>query len=183
MGRDGERRDGEEWRKGRMRRDGGGMEWCRVEGGMGSGAHSPVLIVARILVVTHVLVITRVLVVTCVLVTREPRWLFWLVVVRTHRGSWGMVNGTRQSSWLSPVSFHRCCTSFGGSCGWLWLLLAGRVVCGWDGRFHGQSFRGQSALSRSNNVAHPLTCHITGHVLAWLVTWLATCCCCGGWWL
>ena len=118
------------------------MEWCRVEGGMGSSAHSPELIIARVLVITHVPVVTRVLVVTHVLIAREPRWLFWLVVVRTHHGLWGMVNGARRSSWLSPVSFHRRCASIGGGCGWLWSSLAGRVICGWVVIFVGGRFVG-----------------------------------------
>ena len=83
------------------------MEWCRVEGGMGSSAHSPELVVTHVLIITHVLVVTCVLVVTRVLVAHEPRWPFWQVVVRVCRGSWGMVNGARQSSWLVPVSFHK----------------------------------------------------------------------------
>ena len=61
-----------------------GGEWR--EGGMGSSAHSPELVVAHILVVTHVLVVTR------VLVAREPRWPFWLVVVRA---SWFVGDGER----------------------------------------------------------------------------------------
>ena len=124
------------------------MEWCRVEGGMGSSAHSPELVVACVLivthvpVVTHVLVITRVLIVTHVLVARELWWPFWLVVVRARCGSWGMVNGTHRSLWLSPVLFHRRCASIGGSCGWLWSSLAGRVVCGWVVIFVGGRFVG-----------------------------------------
>ena len=57
------------------------MVWS--EGGRGSRAHSPELIVAHVLVIAHVLVVTPVLVVTCVhswalAVIRE--W-WWLVVV------------------------------------------------------------------------------------------------------
>ena len=48
------------------------------EGGRGSTAHSPELVVARVLVITHVLVVTRILVVARVhswalAVIREPR--------------------------------------------------------------------------------------------------------------
>ena len=89
-GRDGERRDGEGWR-------GDGVVWS--EGGRGSRAHSPELIVARVPVVAHVLV-TRVLVVarvrsSALAVIREPRWPFWLVVGRVCCGSWAMVNSAR----------------------------------------------------------------------------------------
>ena len=80
------------------------MVWS--EGGRGSRAHSPELVVARVLVITHVLFVTpvltvaRVLVVTrvrsCTLaVIRELRWLFWLVVGHMRRGSWAMVKGAR----------------------------------------------------------------------------------------
>ena len=82
------------------------MVWS--EGGRGSRAHSPelviahvlvitcVLVVTYVLVVTHVLVITPVLVVTCVCswvlaIICEPQWPLWLVVVHTHRGLWVMV--------------------------------------------------------------------------------------------
>ena len=92
MGRDGERgRDEEGWR---------GHGVVRSEGGMGNRAHSPELVVARVPIVARVLVLTRVLVVarvrSCALaVIREPRWPFWLVVVRALRGSWAMVRGGR----------------------------------------------------------------------------------------
>ena len=76
------------------------MVWS--EGGRGSRAHSPQLIVARVLVIAHVLVVTRVLTVARVLVfarvrswalavIHEPRWPFWLVVGRMRHGSWAMV--------------------------------------------------------------------------------------------
>ena len=47
----------------------------------------------------------------------------------------------------------------------LWVVVAG---CG-HRRFHGQS-----ASSQSNDVAHLLTCHVVGRVLAWFVTWQAS---------
>ena len=98
MGRDRERRDGEGWR-------GHGVVWS--EGGRGSRAHSPELVVACVLVIAHVLVVTRVLTIARVLVIthvrswalaviREPRWLFWLVVGRVGRGSWVMVKRIRR---------------------------------------------------------------------------------------
>ena len=97
VGRDRERRDGEGWR-------GHGVVWS--EGGRGSRAHSPELVVARVLVIAHVLVVTRILTVAHVLVVtrvrlwalaviRQPRWPFWLVVGRVRRGSWAMVKRAR----------------------------------------------------------------------------------------
>ena len=85
---------------------------------MGNRTHSPELIVAHlpivtcVLVITRVLVVTRILIITCVLtiprvrscalaVIREPRWLFWLVVVRALCGSWAMVKGARR--WVVVV--------------------------------------------------------------------------------
>ena len=73
------------------------MVWS--EGGRGSRAHSPELIVARVL--AHVIVVTRVLVVARVrswalAVIRESRWLFWLVVGRMRHDSWAMVKGARR---------------------------------------------------------------------------------------
>ena len=61
------------------------------EGGKGSRAHSPELVIARVLVIAHVLVVTRILVVARVrswalAVIREPRRPVWLVI-RVHRGS------------------------------------------------------------------------------------------------
>ena len=81
------------------------MVWS--EGGRGSKAHSPELVVAHVLVIAHVLVVTPVLTVTRVLVVsrvrswalaviREPRWLFWLVVGRMRHDSWAMVKGARR---------------------------------------------------------------------------------------
>ena len=98
MGRDRERGDGEGWR-------GHGVVWS--EGGRGSRAHSPELVVARALIIAHVLVVTRVLTAARVLVVarvrswalavlREPRWPFWLVVGRVRRGSWAMVKRLRR---------------------------------------------------------------------------------------
>ena len=88
-------REGEGW---------GGHGVVGRKGGRGSRAHSPELVVARVLVVTHVLIVTHVLTVAHVLVVahvrswalavmREPRWPFWLVMGRVHRGSWEMVKG------------------------------------------------------------------------------------------
>ena len=71
-GRDRERRDGVGWR-------GHGVVWS--EGGRGSRAHSPELVVARLLVIAHVLVITRVLTVARVLIVARVRsWA--LAVIR-----------------------------------------------------------------------------------------------------
>ena len=64
MGRDRERRDGEGWR-------GHGVVWS--EGGRGSRAHSPELVVARVLVIAQVLVVTRVLTVARVLIVTRVR--------------------------------------------------------------------------------------------------------------
>ena len=83
------------------------MEWCGVkEGGRGSRAHSPELVVTHVLIIAHVLVITcvltaaHVLIITCVhswvlAVLHEPWWPFWLVVGRMHRGLWAMVKRVR----------------------------------------------------------------------------------------
>ena len=67
------------------------------EGGKGSRAHSPELVVARVLVINHLLVATRILVVACVrswalAVIREPRRPVWLVI-RMRHGSWAIVRG------------------------------------------------------------------------------------------
>ena len=91
MGRDRERRDGVVW----------------SEGGRGSRAHSPELIVARVLVIAHVLVVTHVLVIACVrswalTIICEPWWLLSLVVGRMCRGSWVMVKGAH---WLVVALF------------------------------------------------------------------------------
>ena len=71
------------------------------EGGRGSRAHSPELVVACVLVITHVLVVTHILVVARVhswvlAGIREPQWPFWLVIrVRRWRvvvhGQWAVV--------------------------------------------------------------------------------------------
>ena len=102
MGRDGGRRDGEGWR-------GHGVVWR--EGGRGSRAHSPELVVARVLIIVYVLVVvfTRVFTVARVLVVarvrswalaviRETRWPSWLVVGRVCRGLWAM-KGARRRLW------------------------------------------------------------------------------------
>ena len=61
------------------------------EGGKGSRAHSPELVVAHVLVVTHILVVacvrSWVLAVICEL--QRPVWL----VIRVHCGSWVIVRG------------------------------------------------------------------------------------------
>ena len=60
------------------------------------------------------------------------------------------------------------------------------VILGWGGGFFlggGHRFHGWSALSQSNGTAYLLMCHIVGHVLTWLVTWLTTHCHGGWWWL
>ena len=77
------------------------MAWR--EGGRGSRAHSPELVIARLLVIAHVLVVTPVLTVARVrswalAVIREPGWPFWLVVGHVCRGSWAMVR--RAPRWV-----------------------------------------------------------------------------------
>ena len=112
------------------------------------------------------------------------------------RGLWAMVKGghwwvviTTCGQWMLAgdhscmVGSHcscRLCHSTGTGCP-LWVVV---VVVSW-GLFLGSDgcFHGQSASSWSNNGACPLTCHVVGCVLTWLVMWLATYCCCGGWWL
>ena len=113
------------------------MVWS--EGGKGSRAHSPELVVARVLVIAQVLVVTRVLTVTRVLVVarvhsralaiiREMRWLSWLVVGRVRRGQWAVDGGGRsfmgsgRSSWLVVVV----------SWSWWWAVVA--LCCGHCGR-------------------------------------------------
>ena len=75
------------------------------EGGRGSRAHSPELVVARLLVIAHVLVVSPVLTVARVLVVarvrswalaviREPGSPFWLVV----GASWFVGDGEARSS-------------------------------------------------------------------------------------
>ena len=66
------------------------MVWS--EGGRGSRAHSPELIVARVL--AHVIVVTRVRS-WALAAIREPRWPFWLVI-RVRRGSRLSVGGRRR---------------------------------------------------------------------------------------
>ena len=75
------------------------------EGGRGSRAHSPELVVARVLIIVYVLVVivTRVFTVARVrswalAVIRETRWPSWLVVGRVCRGSWAM-KGARRRLW------------------------------------------------------------------------------------
>ena len=126
------------------------MEWCRVEGGRGSSAHSPELIIARVLVVTHVLVITH------VLVAHEPRWPFWLVVVHACRESWEMVNGARRwvvvtacGQWIlagdrsrAVGGRHGCrlCRSIGAGC------PLGAAVTGCGRRWLGGAFVGRMVV-------------------------------------
>ena len=92
MGRDRERRVGEGWR---------GHGVVCSEGGRGSRAHSPELVVAHVLVIPHVLVVIRVLTVARVrswvlAVIHEPRWPSWLVVGRVRRGSRAMKGARRR---------------------------------------------------------------------------------------
>ena len=157
MGRDGERkeeergRDEEGWR-------GHGVVWS--EGGRGSRAHSPELVVAHVLIIAHVLIVTHVLTITCVLVVacicswalaviRELRWPFWLVGGRMHCDSLVMVKG----GWSSPlvgsgwwqvivhgqwvvvvVVTYVLPWAQGIICGWWWLVV---VILGWRGLFLG----------------------------------------------
>ena len=78
------------------------MVWS--EGGRGSRAHSPELVVACVLIIAQVLVVTRVLTVAhALIVTRvrsralavihETRWPSWLVVGRVCRGWWAVDGG------------------------------------------------------------------------------------------
>ena len=167
------------------------MEWS--EGGRGRGTHSPGLVVAQVR--------------SCALtVVCEPWWLFWLVVVHVHCGSWLVSDGEGCSSpfwgsqwwgvfvagwssplvgsgWssclLSPVLVHGHWASLVGGGGWLWLSLTG------GGPFLGgcRPFCGQSVSSRSNDIARLLMCHVVGRVLAWLVMWQPHRCRPGWWWL
>ena len=121
MGRDGERRDGEGW----------------SEGGRGSRAHSPELIIARVL--AHVLVVTRVLVVARVrswalAAIREPRWPFRLVI-RVRHGLWAMVSRssvvvTACGQWMVGVFVHRqwAVVMVGGGCEQLVMVVGGGGV-------------------------------------------------------
>ena len=132
MGRDGEGRDGEGWR---------GHGVVLSEGGRGSRAHSPelvvahVLVVACVLIVTHVLIVTRVLVATHVLIAtcvrscalaviHESRWPFWLVIC-VCRGLWAMVKGARRWVVVAACGYSMVVgdrsQAVGGRHGWWWL--------------------------------------------------------------
>ena len=74
------------------------MVWS--EGGRGSRAHSPELIVTCVLIVAHIIVATCVLIATHVrswvlAIIHKLQWPFWLVI-RVHCGLWAMVKGTRR---------------------------------------------------------------------------------------
>ena len=136
-------REGEAWR-------GHGVVWS--EGGRGSRAHSPELVIMHVLmhvpVVTHVLVVAHVhswvLAIIC-----EPQWWFWLVVGCVRRGSWVMVKGgwlllLVGSGWWRVI-VHRLWVvvvvvvyvlpwAQGIICGWWWLVV---VILGWWGSFLG----------------------------------------------
>ena len=122
------------------------MVWS--EGGRGSRAHSPELVVAcvpvvpvvaHVLIVTHVLVVTPVLVIAHVhswalAIIREARWPLWLVVVRARRGSWVMVKGARRRGWWwsrgSGFVVVVICGWLSSSSPWvvtLWALVVVRV--------------------------------------------------------
>ena len=119
------------------------MVWS--EGGRGSRAHSPELVVAHVPVITHVLVVTCVLVVTPVLIIarvhswalaiiREAQWLLWLVVVRARCGSWVMVKSARRCGWwwshVSGFVIVVICGRLSSSSPWavtLWALVVVRV--------------------------------------------------------
>ena len=86
------------------------MEGVWSEGGRGSSAHLPELVIARVLIITHVLVVTCVLTIACVLIVAhvcswvlavicEPWWLFWLVVGHVGHSSWVMVKGACHRLW------------------------------------------------------------------------------------
>ena len=94
---------------------------------------------------------------------------------------WWQVIIYGQLLWMSlSVSFPGRWASFVSSSSWLWSFLGG------EGGFFlggGHRFHGWSALSQSNGTAYLLMCHIVGHVLTWLVTWLTTHCLGGWWWL
>ena len=133
------------------------MVWS--EGGRGSRAHSPELIITCVLVTAHVLVITPVLTVAHVLiiahvrswalaVIREPQWPFWLVVGRVHCGLWAMVKGTHQwvvvttcGQWMVADGRSRAVGSHCGHClcpamgtgSHVWAVVVG-CGCLWLGR-------------------------------------------------
>ena len=103
--------------------EGHGVVWR--EGGRGSRAHSPELVIARLLVIAHVLVVTPVLTVARVLVVThvrswvlavicEPGWPFWLVVGRVRRGSWAMVK--RAHRWVDVAACGQWMVV--GDCSW-----------------------------------------------------------------
>ena len=101
------------------------MEGAWSEGGRGSRAHLPELVIARVL--AHVLVVTRVLVVArihswALAAIREPRWPFRLVI-RVRHGSWAMVRRssvvvTACGQWMVGVIVHRqwAVVVVGGGC-------------------------------------------------------------------
>ena len=85
------------------------------EGGRGSRAHSPELIVACVL--AHVIIVTRVLVVAHVrswalAAICEPRWPFWLVI-HVRRGSRSSVGGRH----------HLWAVDGGGDCSRQWAIV------------------------------------------------------------
>ena len=115
MGRDGERRQGEAW----------------SEGGRGSGAHSPELVIACVL--AHVLVVARVRS-WALAAIREPRWPFRLVI-RVRRGLWAMVSRssvvvTACGQWMVGVIIHGqwAVVVVGGGCEWLVMVVGGGGV-------------------------------------------------------
>ena len=147
MDRDGERRDGEEWRKegwggmekeGGMRRDGGGMGrdgergrdeegWrghgvVRSEGGMGNRAHSPELVVAHVLIIACILILTRILVLTHVLVVARVRTWALGVIREPQWPLWLVVFRMRRGLWVMVKG--ACCR------GWWWSPVCGFVVVG-----------------------------------------------------
>ena len=113
------------------------MEGAWSEGGRGSRAHSPELVVARVL--AHVLVVTRLLVVARVrswaLATiRAPRWPFRLVIC-VRRGSWAMVRRssvvvTACGQWMVGVIVHGqwAVVVVGGGCERLVMVVGGGGV-------------------------------------------------------
>ena len=114
-----------------------GVVWS--EGGRGSRAHSPELVIAHVL--AHVIVVTRVLIVARVrswalAAIREPRWPFWLVI-RVRRGSWAMVKGACRwgvvaacGQWMVGVIVprHWVVVIVGGGCEQLVMVVGGSSV-------------------------------------------------------
>ena len=93
------------------------MVWS--EGGRGSRAHSPELVVARVLVIAHVLVITRVLTVARVLVVARVRsWA--LAAIREPRWPFCLVMGARRRLWAVDGGGDRS-RAVGDRRGWWWL--------------------------------------------------------------